>query len=120
MDIEPQEYIPTEEEQEISDFIDGYDKGEAKIEDTPIKLYFEDHSELYLDPCALDYIINDIKIKTIGEFVDKYSDILKAVLEKYPYLNQEDILDHMAETYSKIVDDTGKTLTLRTGSGRLL
>ena len=115
MDIKLEECEPSQEEIEVAEFIDKYEKGEAKVADTPIKLYFEDHSDLYFDPCALDCIINEIKIKTIGEFVDKYSDILVTILEKYPYLNQEDVLEHMDETYSKIVDDTGKMVTVMLG-----
>lgn len=115
MDINPAEYIPSEEELEEIEFEDKFERGEAKIQDMPIKLYFDNHQELYFDPCALDYIINTIKIKTIGEFVNRYFDILPQVLEQYPFLNQEDVIEHLNGTYDKIFEEVGEMVTIRIG-----
>lgn len=115
MDIHPAEYIPTEEEQEIIDFEDKLEKGEAKLYDTPIKLYFENHPDLYFDPCALDYVINVAKVRTIGEFVERYHGILPDILNEYPFLNQPDVIEHHEDTYNWIVEDVVEPATIMLG-----
>lgn len=118
MDIQPAEYIPTEEEQEIIDFEEKLERGQAKPFDTPIKMYFDNHSELYFDPCALDYIINVAKIKTIGELTEKYFNILPDILSEYPFLNQEDVLNHHEETINTIIEDVCEPETIMLGANR--
>lgn len=115
MDIEPAEYVPTEEEQEIIDFEKRLARGEAKPYDTPIKLYFDNNRELYFDFSALCYIINVAKVRTIGEFVERYHDILPDILNEYPFLNQPDVIEHHEDSYNWIVEDVVEPATIMLG-----
>ena len=118
MDIHPAEYIPTAEEQEYIDFEEKFERGEVDRYETPIKLYFENHQDLYFDPCALDYVINVAKVKTIGEFIERYEDILPDILNEYPFLNQEDIIERLHDTFEFVVGDAGRLETIRLGPNR--
>ena len=116
MDIEPVEAILTPEQEEALDFEERFERGEARSGDAPIKYYLDAHPDFWFEPMALDYILNESGLRTIRDLIEQYADILPIIIEKYPHINQEDILERMRQTMCEIDGDICEYAVFHTGA----
>ena len=108
MDIELETVELTKEEKENIEIEEKIDKGELKPSDVPLRYYLEHHQDFYLSTTASNFILNELQIKTIGELVNKYEDVVRPkIIERFPFfneLNMEEIDQFIADAAGDVFE----------------
>lgn len=106
MDIELEVVELTKEEKERIELEEKLKSGDIRPYDTPVRYYLEQHNNFFLPQEAVDFIANELNIKTIGEFVDKYDSVIKSkLIARFPELNEPYTLERLDHLVTEAIED---------------